>query len=58
MFQFEFHPFKQLFQADNVKVCDIESELKAKLQKFRFRKATDNAAIISMYITKIICIFS
>jgi len=34
-------------QAGNVKVCDIDPELKAKITKFRFRKATTNAAIIS-----------
>jgi hypothetical protein len=32
--------------AANVKVCDVEAELKAKLNAFRFRKATNHAAII------------
>lgn len=32
--------------AENVKVCDIDPELKDLLKKFRFRKATNNAAII------------
>jgi len=32
--------------AENVKVCDIDPDLKDLLKKFRFRKATNNAAII------------
>lgn len=28
-------------------VCEVDPELKEKLRKFRFRKETDNAAIIS-----------
>lgn len=32
--------------AENVKVCDIDPELKEKLKLFRFRKAKTNAAII------------
>ena len=34
-------------QAGNVSVCDIDPELQELLKKFRFRKATNNAAIIS-----------
>lgn len=34
-------------QAQNLKVCSIDDDLKQKLKKFRFRKATSNAAIIS-----------
>jgi len=30
-----------------LKVCSIDDDLKQKLKKFRFRKATSNAAIIS-----------
>lgn len=33
--------------AQNLSVCDIDPELKEELRKFRFRKATNNAAIIS-----------
>ena len=29
-------------------ICSIDDDLKEKLKKFRFRKATNNAAIISM----------
>ena len=29
-----------------VKVCDVDSELKDTLKKFRFRKSKENAAII------------
>lgn len=32
--------------ATNVKVCEIHPELKEKLKNFRFRKATNNAAIL------------
>lgn len=32
--------------AENVKVCEIDPELKEKLKKFRFRKDTNNAAIL------------
>lgn len=28
-------------------VCEVDPELKEKLRKFRFRKETDNAAMIS-----------
>ena len=34
-------------KAQNVVVCDIEPELKERLKKFRLRKETNNAAIIS-----------
>lgn len=37
-------------QAENVSICSIDGELKEKLKKFRFRKATNNAAIISKKI--------
>jgi len=32
--------------SQNVSVCDIDPSLKEELRKFRFRKATNNAAII------------
>lgn len=32
--------------AENLKVCEIDPELKDKLKKFRFRKDTNNAAIL------------
>ena len=34
-------------QAQNLKVCALDENLAQKLKKFRFRKATTNAAIIS-----------
>lgn len=34
-------------QALNVSVCDIDPDLKDELRKFRFRKETNSAAIIS-----------
>ena len=39
-----------LIQAQNLKVCSLDEELKKKLKKFRFRKATSNAAIISEWV--------
>lgn len=35
------------WQSDSLVVCEVDPELKEKLRKFRFRKETDNAAIIS-----------
>lgn len=35
-----------LRQSDSLVVCEVDPELKEKLRKFRFRKETDNAAII------------
>uniref|UniRef100_A0A3Q2LNN5 Glia maturation factor gamma n=1 Tax=Equus caballus TaxID=9796 RepID=A0A3Q2LNN5_HORSE len=35
-----------LWQSDSLVVCEVDPELKEKLRKFRFRKETDNAAII------------
>ncbi|XP_015262649.1 PREDICTED: glia maturation factor gamma, partial [Gekko japonicus] len=32
--------------SDSLVVCDVDPELKEKLKKFRFRKETNNAAII------------
>uniref|UniRef100_A0A8C9AKD6 Glia maturation factor gamma n=1 Tax=Prolemur simus TaxID=1328070 RepID=A0A8C9AKD6_PROSS len=32
--------------SDSLVVCEVDPELKEKLKKFRFRKETDNAAII------------
>jgi hypothetical protein len=36
-----------LFQSQNVKVCDIDDDVKEELRKFRFRKNDTNAALIS-----------
>ncbi|OBS78509.1 hypothetical protein A6R68_19103, partial [Neotoma lepida] len=33
-------------ESDSLVVCEVDPELKEKLRKFRFRKETDNAAII------------
>ena len=33
-------------------ICSIDKDLKEKLKKFRFRKATNNAAIISKKICR------
>ncbi|XP_072823196.1 glia maturation factor gamma isoform X1 [Vicugna pacos] len=33
-------------RSDSLVVCEVDPELKEKLRKFRFRKETDNAAII------------
>jgi len=35
-----------------LKVCSLDEELKKKLKKFRFRKATSNAAIISEWVKR------
>uniref|UniRef100_A0A8C7ASX9 Glia maturation factor gamma n=1 Tax=Neovison vison TaxID=452646 RepID=A0A8C7ASX9_NEOVI len=32
--------------SDSLVVCEVDPELKEKLRKFRFRKETDNAAMI------------
>eukprot|EP00069_Balaena_mysticetus_P003032 bmy_16345T0 len=37
--------------SDSLVVCEVDPELKEKLRKFRFRKETDNAAIISSWST-------
>ncbi|ERE30225.1 glia maturation factor gamma-like protein [Cricetulus griseus] len=34
------------YYSDSLAVCEVDPELKEKLRKFRFRKETDNAAII------------
>jgi hypothetical protein len=36
-----------IFQSHNVKVCDIDDDVKEALKKFRFRKNDTNAALIS-----------
>ena len=38
------------FQSGSLKVCDIDPELKKKLDKFRFRKGTNSAGLLSMII--------
>ncbi len=40
-------PTPLCLQAQNVVLCDIEQELKEKMKKFRMRKETNNAALIS-----------
>uniref|UniRef100_A0A4X1SWK1 Glia maturation factor gamma n=1 Tax=Sus scrofa TaxID=9823 RepID=A0A4X1SWK1_PIG len=37
------------WQSDSLVVCEVDPELKEKLRKFRFRKETDNAAIIKYF---------
>lgn len=44
-------------QSESLVVCDVAEDLVEKLRKFRFRKETNNAAIISKYqrcLTKIV----
>lgn len=38
------------------KVCDIGDDVKETLRKFRFRKATTNAALISKFFNIYICL--
>uniref|UniRef100_A0A8C7ASZ2 Glia maturation factor gamma n=1 Tax=Neovison vison TaxID=452646 RepID=A0A8C7ASZ2_NEOVI len=38
-----------LWQSDSLVVCEVDPELKEKLRKFRFRKETDNAAMIKHF---------
>lgn len=38
-------------QSDSLVVCDVDPELKEKLKRFRFRKETNNAAIMSESLT-------
>lgn len=38
--------YKTIQMAANVSICSIDGDLKEKLKKFRFRKATNNAAIV------------
>lgn len=42
--QFTISPF---YFSQGTKVCDIGDDVKETLRKFRFRKATTNAALIS-----------
>ncbi|PNJ18812.1 GMFG isoform 3 [Pongo abelii] len=35
--------------SDSLVVCEVDPELTEKLRKFRFRKETDNAAIIKHF---------
>ncbi|XP_055992708.1 glia maturation factor gamma [Sorex fumeus] len=39
-------PVDRRTMSDSLVVCEVDPELKEKLRKFRFRKETDNAAII------------
>lgn len=41
-------------QSESLVVCDVAEDLVEKLRKFRFRKETNNAAIISKFQTKIV----
>jgi hypothetical protein len=43
-----------LFQSHNVKVCDIDDDVKDALKKFRFRKNDKNAALISKWLRCIV----
>ncbi|KAK2504367.1 hypothetical protein MC885_003554 [Smutsia gigantea] len=43
----EKRPVDRKAMSDSLVVCEVDPELKEKLRKFRFRKETDNAAIIS-----------
>jgi len=45
-------------QAENVSICSIGDDLKEKLKKFRFRKATNNAAIISKKLYSLLFCYS
>jgi hypothetical protein len=45
-----------LFQSHNVKVCDIDDDVKDALKKFRFRKNDTNAALISKCLSYIVII--
>jgi hypothetical protein len=45
-----------LFQSHNVKVCDIDEDVKDALKKFRFRKNDTNAALISKCLSCIVMI--
>lgn len=38
-------------QSESLVVCEVDEELVQKLKKFRFRKETNNAAIISEFST-------
>ncbi|KAI5230004.1 glia maturation factor gamma [Manis pentadactyla] len=42
----EKRPVDRKVMSDSLVVCEVDPELKEKLRKFRFRKETDNAAII------------
>ncbi|XP_055409600.1 glia maturation factor gamma isoform X1 [Bubalus kerabau] len=39
-------PLDSKVMSDSLVVCEVDPELKEKLRKFRFRKETDNAAIV------------
>lgn len=36
-------------QSSNLTICSLDEDLKKKLRKFRFRKANNNAAIVSEF---------
>uniref|UniRef100_A0A4W5JA83 Glia maturation factor n=1 Tax=Hucho hucho TaxID=62062 RepID=A0A4W5JA83_9TELE len=42
-------PSIRYFQSESLVVCDVDGDLVKKLREFRFRKETNNAAIISKY---------
>lgn len=46
--------FAVLCQSESLVVCDVDEELVERLRKFRLRKETNNAAIISEYETRYI----
>lgn len=41
--------FSCYYQSESLVVCDVDEDLVKKLKQFRFRKETNNAAIISEY---------
>lgn len=51
------HRFPCLFvscQSESLVVCDVDEDLVKKLREFRFRKETNNAAIVSEYQQQIL----
>lgn len=47
-----------LYQSESLVVCDVDEDLVKKLREFRFRKETNNAAIVSKYCQQIFFFFA
>lgn len=50
--------FSSVLQSGCLAVCEVDGSLKAKLDKFRFRKETNNAAIVSEYHMLVVSVSS
>lgn len=51
---FSFVLFSSFGQSESLVVCDVDEDLVKKLREFRFRKETNNAAIVSKSPTSVL----